>query len=70
MKFADDTKMVGKNSNDEDALYNKQIENFVNRCDRNYLYLNVCKTFYTAVALKFDQGHWKWYMNVSQKVNK
>ena len=29
---------------DEGALYHKQIENFVNWCDKNYLYLNVCKT--------------------------
>ena len=44
MKFAVDTELVGKISNDEDALYHKQIENFVNWCDKNYLYLNVSKT--------------------------
>ena len=43
-KFADDTELVGKISNDKDALYHKQIENFVNWCDKNYLYLNVSKT--------------------------
>ena len=43
VKFADDTELVGKISNDEDALYHKQTEN-VNWCDKNYLYLNVSKT--------------------------
>ena len=33
-----------KISNDEDVLYHKKIENFVNWCDKNYLYLNVSKT--------------------------
>ena len=41
--FADDTVLAGKISNDEDALYHKQIEYFVNWCDKNYLYLNVSK---------------------------
>ena len=43
MKSAADTELAGKISNDEDALYHKQIENFVNWCDKNYLYLNVSK---------------------------
>ena len=38
--FADDTVLAGKISND-DALYHKQTEYFVNWCDKNYLYLNV-----------------------------
>ena len=44
VKFTDDTELVGKISYDEDAIYHKQIENFVNWCDKNYLYLNVSKT--------------------------
>ena len=44
VKFADDTELVGKISNDEGDIYHKQIENFVNWCDKNYLYLNVSKT--------------------------
>ena len=44
VKFADATELVGKISNDEDAIYHKQTENFVNWCDKNYLYLNVFKT--------------------------
>ena len=44
VKFANDTELVGKIRNDEDAIYHKQIENFVNWCDKNYLYLNVSKT--------------------------
>ena len=43
VKFADDTELVAKISNDEDALYHKQTENFVNWCEKNYLYLNVSK---------------------------
>ena len=38
------TELVGEISNDEDTLFHKQIENFVNWCDKNYLYLNVSKT--------------------------
>ena len=37
MKFPDDTELVGKISNDEDALYHKQTENFVNWCDKKIL---------------------------------
>ena len=44
VKFADDTELVAKISNDEDALYHKQTENFVNWCEKNYLYLNVSET--------------------------
>ena len=34
VKFADDRELVGKICNNEDALYHKQIENFVNSCDK------------------------------------
>ena len=44
VKFADDTELVGKISNDENALYHEQIENFVNWWDKSFLYLNVSKT--------------------------
>ena len=37
VKFADDTDLVGKISNDEHAIYHKQIKNFVNWCYKNYL---------------------------------
>ena len=37
VKFADDTELVGKISNDEDVLYYKQIENFVNWCDKKII---------------------------------
>ena len=37
VKFADDRELVGKISNNEDALYHKQIENFVNSCDKTLL---------------------------------
>ena len=54
-KFADDTELVGKITNDEDALYHKQIENFVNWCDRNYLYLNVSKTKEMCIDFRKNQ---------------
>ena len=44
VKFADDTELVLKISNDEDVIYHKQTENFVNWCDKNYMYLKVSKT--------------------------
>ena len=55
VKFADDTELVGKISNDEDALYHKQIENFVNWCDQNYLYLNVSKTKEMCINFRKNQ---------------
>ena len=55
MKFADDTELVGKISNDEDALYHKQSENFVNCCDKNYLYLNVSKTKEMCIDFRKNQ---------------
>ena len=54
-KFADDRELVGKFSNDEDALHHKQTENFVNWCDKNYLYLNVCKTKETCIDFRKNQ---------------
>ena len=55
LKFADDTELFGKVSNDEDALYHKQIENFVNSCDKNYLYLNVSKTKEMCIDFRKNQ---------------
>ncbi len=43
VKFADDTELVAKISNDEDAIYHKQIKNFVNWFETTYLYLNASK---------------------------
>ena len=40
---------------DEGALYHKQIENFVNWCDKNYLYLNVSKTKEMCIDFKKNQ---------------
>ena len=37
VKFADDTELVGKICNDEDAIYHRQIENFMNWCDKTLL---------------------------------
>ena len=51
VKFADDTELVGKISNDEDAQYHKQNENSVNWCDKHYLYLNVSETKRCALIL-------------------
>ena len=55
VKFADDTELVGQISNDEDALYHKQIENVVNWCDKNYLYLNVSKTKEMCIDFRKNQ---------------
>ena len=55
VKFADVTELVGKISNDEDALYHKQIENFVNWCDKNYLYLNVSETKEMCIDFRKNQ---------------
>ena len=53
--FADDTELVGKISNDEDATYHKQIENFVNWCDKNYMYLNVFETKAMCIDFRKNQ---------------
>ena len=56
MKFVDDTDQVRKISNNEDALYHKQIESFVNWCDKkNYLYFNVSKTKEMCVDFRKNQ---------------
>ena len=55
VKFAYDTELVGKISNDEDALYHKQIENFLNWCDKNYLYFNVSKTKEMSIEFRKNQ---------------
>ena len=55
IKFADDTELVGKISNDENAIYHKQIKNFVNWCDKNYLYLNVSKTKEISIDFRKNQ---------------
>ena len=59
MNFVDDTELVGKISNDEDALYHRQIENFVNWCDKNYLYLNVSKTIEVCIDFRKNQRCFK-----------
>ena len=55
VKFADGTELVGKISNDEDAIYHKQTENFVNWGDKNYLYLNVSKTKAMCIDFRKNQ---------------
>ena len=44
VKFADDTAMLGLIKMDNSNLYEKQVQTFVEYCDRNYLELNVKKT--------------------------
>ena len=55
VKFADDTELVGKISNDEDTIYHKQIEIFVNWCDKNYLYLSVSKPKEMCINFRENQ---------------
>ncbi len=44
-----------KNCNDEDVIYHKQIQNFVNWCDKNYLCLNVSKTKEMCIDFRKNQ---------------
>ena len=55
VKFADDIELVGKISNDKDAIYHKKIENVANWCDQNYLYLNVSKTKEICIHFRKNQ---------------
>ena len=56
VKFVDHTELVDFCCcNDEDAIYHKQIENFVNWCDKNYLYLNVSKTKEMCIDFRKNQ---------------
>ena len=55
VKNADDTELVWKNSNDEDTIFHEQTENFVNRCDKNYLYSNVSKTKEMCIDFRKNQ---------------
>ena len=56
VKFADDTELVGKISNGDDALYHKQNEIFVKWCDKNYYYLNVSKTTEMCIDTRKNQS--------------
>ena len=55
VQFADDTELVGKIRNDEDTIYHKQIENYVNWCDTNYLHLNVSKSKEMCIDFRKNQ---------------
>ena len=55
VKFTDDTELVGKICNDEDAVNHKQIETFVSWCDKIYLYLNVSKTREMCIDFRKNQ---------------
>ena len=50
--LSDDTELVGKISNDENALYNKQIQNFVNWCDKITCILMFLKLKRCVLTLK------------------
>ena len=56
VKFADDTELVGKISNDEDALYHKQTENFVNWCDTKLLVSECFQNEGDTCALMFRKN--------------
>ena len=43
-KYADDTVLTGLITNDQDANYRQEIDNFVDWCDANHLILNASKT--------------------------
>ncbi len=44
MKYANDTAVVGKITNDNPEYYLTQVRDFLSWCSDNYLYLNVKKT--------------------------
>ena len=44
IKYADDTAIIGNIVNDDESSYRKQITEFVEWCDNNFLELNVKKT--------------------------
>ena len=56
VKFVDDTELVGKVSNDEDALYHTQIENLWIDVIKNYLYLNVSTTKEMCIDFNKNQS--------------
>ena len=59
VKFANDTELVGKIRNDEmrsmQYTISRVSENFVNWCDKNYLYLNVSKTKEICIDFRKNQ---------------
>ena len=54
-KFFKSYRTDWKISNDEDALYHMQTENFVNWCDKNYLYLNFSNTKQMFIDFRKNQ---------------
>ena len=55
-KFADDTTVVGRISNNDETEYRKEIENLVNWCNDNNLSLNVNKTKEIVVNFRKCKG--------------
>ena len=57
-KFAGDTTIVGRFSNNDETEYRKEIENLVNWCDDNNLSLHVSKTKEIIIDFgKHSGGH-------------
>ena len=55
-KFADDTTVVGRISNNDETEYRNEIENLVNWCGNNNFSLNVNKTKEIVIDLRKRKG--------------
>ena len=55
-KFADDTAQVGMIKGSDDSVYKKEVENFVNWCEENYLELNATKTKEIVIDFRKTKG--------------
>ena len=55
-KYADDTVLIGKITDDDDSHYGQELGRFVDWCDRNRLKLNVSKTKEMVTDFKKKQG--------------
>ena len=66
-KFADDTTVVGRISNNDETEYRNERENLVNWCGDNNLSLNVNKTKEIDIDFwKCSGGHVPVYTNVDE----
>ena len=63
-KFADDTTVVGRISNNDETEYRNEIENLVNWCSNNNLSLNVNKMKEIVIGFRKRKGeHAPVYIN-------
>ena len=56
LKYADDTVILGNITNDNIAMYEESVKQFVSWCDLNFLNLNVKKTMEMIIDFRRDQN--------------